>query len=601
MRRQSEETQTLVYAYGAQVPLDNPHLQEELRKQRAFWDALVDADRTAEWALDDRMKAESPEYTAAVQALIDTAQAVGEAIERRNAERAKTRARATSVDDEVKERISTRNAARKEVWRLAVEWRKANQEAFAEHQEALKAEFKRLRQNSGLYWANYNRVLDSFQRARQQTRKLGRRVRPSDPARDDGILEVQIQRTASGLGAAAVELHAGKVSPLQIDAPPAGVEFLPATRRKREARVTARMRVDAAGHMLEFPVVLHRPLPAGTRIKRAQLVWRREGDRWRGKLCLTVSSPKQEPAHESTAACGVDLGWRLQKDGALRVATVLDTNGRMRTYTLPADWMRGMDQVERLSKHVSDGLVEVGTYLHTDEAPEDLRQYAARWTPKRSSGYIDAQGLHDAVRARRWDVPAEVLHWYERFRHLSVWRANLRAKLLRRRREVYRLLAVELASEYALIGIEGMDLSTMARTKKRDDATPPELHAAARAQRQRAAVHLLREEIEHQARKRGASIVRETAKTTTRCRSCGEVTGQADRSRLIWTCEHCSAVWDQDHNAASNLLAAAAGASTPVPHTLADAGSMRYDLTQPRFQERSQSTPQTRARAGAQG
>ncbi|WP_018234394.1 zinc ribbon domain-containing protein [Thioalkalivibrio thiocyanodenitrificans] len=599
MKRQQEDTEALVYAYGARIPLDDPHLQEELRKQRAFWDALVEATLAAERELDDRMKADSPQYAAAVQALIDASQAVREAIERRNAERAKTRSRTTSVDGEVKERITEKNAARKEVWRLAGEWRKANKEAVSEHQARMKEEAKRLRQGCGLYWGNYNRVLDSFQRARQQTLKKGRRVRPSDPARDDGILAVQIQRTKSGLGASPEELFSGNVSQLQIDRPPPGVEFLPANRRRREARVTARMRVDAAGHMIEFPVVLHRPVPPGARIKAAQLVWKREGERWRGQLCLTVSSPKQEREHPGVEACGIDLGWRLQKDGALRVATVADSKSRLYTYTLPADWMRGMDQVERLSSHLDENAMEVAAWVHAhrDELPEKLTQPAANWSPGKGSKWLRDKELHDAVRALNWEVPAEIRHWYERYRHLKTWRDNLRAKLLRSRREVYRLLAADLAGRYAVIGIEDMDLSKIAKTKKRKDASDPELHATARAQRQRAAVHALRHEIEHQANKHGAQLVHVSGKTTTTCRACGAATGQKDRASLIWTCEHCGAVWDQDLNAAGNILDSAMGASAPAATTLAKAKSRRYDLTQPNFRERSKTGSRASARA----
>jgi hypothetical protein len=65
------------------------------------------------------------------------------------------------------------------------------------------------------------------------------------------------------------------------------------------------------------------------------------------------------------------------------------------------------------------------------------------------------------------------------------------------------------------------------------------------------------------AKKFGTRIVWVNGPTTQQCARCGERTSPPrDRSELIWTCSCCGTQWDQDVNAARNLLAAAAGAPT---------------------------------------
>ncbi|WP_038082235.1 hypothetical protein, partial [Thioalkalivibrio sp. ALgr3] len=307
MKRTDEKKEALVYAYGCgEVPLWSPAIREEVRKQRAFWDALVDMDRELDRELDDRMKADDPAYAAAVEYLKKKAEELREARTARDEARAASRSRKVdpALDKALREAASARDSARREVWRLAAAWRKANKEAIREHQARRKEEIKRLRSASGLFWANYNRVVDDYEAGRKTAMKKGRRMRHFNPDREDGVLTVQIQRTASGLGASPEEVHRGDCSMIHVEAPPVGVEFLGASARRREGRVMARIRVDADGNQVKFPVVMHRPMPTNARVKAVQLVWKREGETVKAKLCFTVSKAKEDTQREATSAAG---------------------------------------------------------------------------------------------------------------------------------------------------------------------------------------------------------------------------------------------------------------------------------------------------------
>lgn len=588
----------LVYQYGCEVP-DSPHIQQEIELMRAFRDALVTADQKHHKMEESAMIASMPEYASARANLDSASDALRSIIEARNTDRAKTGAKASVLDQDVTASVEIRNAARTKCWDLAKKWRATNRDAWLDLETQRREAQKMLRKNSGLYWGNYNRALQDFEASRQTCRKKGRKLRYSDLTREAGCLTVQIQRTKTGLGAGPTELMDGSVRDIQIGHIPDGAQDIrSACRRAKACKTKLEMRIDAAGNMLRTNVWMHRRVPDGSRIKAAQLVWRHEGERMVGSLCLTIIAPEVAPKHESRCAAGVNLGWRLNPDGSLRIATSLTSSGRLTHHCLSKEWMEGMNRVDRLCSHIDGGLLGVGEYIRAHpKLPSLFHDALKSWRPGLGARNIDAKALHDAVRTlagslmparrlggrdvwkqcplggmnvetnssnrshtrRRWPIDPVIKAWYDRYRHLMLYRDNLRARLLRNRREIYRLLARDLAMEHAILGIEDLNLARLARTKKCDDATVNELRHTAGMQRIRACLHLLGAEIEHQARKHGAQIVYATAMATTRCRSCGTITNQLNPAVLRGTCLHCAAEWDQGANAAGNLLDVAEG------------------------------------------
>jgi hypothetical protein len=252
-----------------------------------------------------------------------------------------------------------------------------------------------------------------------------------------------------------------------------------------------------------MPVMIHRPLPLEGRIKRVQVTWWIDGAQRRFQAAFTIVKPASPPVtHPGQAAIGVDLGFRLQADGSLLVATGVDSNGVIHRWALPASWMAQMD-------------------------------------------YADAEPEH----------PDQERAWVEK--------RNLRAKLIRRRGEYYMTaIARPLCQTYAVIALEKWNMAQTAR-KKRNETAEPELPPPVRRNRHRAALSTLRDAIKLQAKKFGTRIIWIKGPTTQHCAHCGERTRMPqNRSELIWTCSRCGAKWDQDINAARNLLAAATGAPT---------------------------------------
>ena len=493
MKRQNANKEALVYAYGI-IPdsiLNDDNVQEETERMRLMWDALVDLEHEHEAKLDKAMQEDSPEYVQAKQDLERLNVALREAAQ----DRAKFKDEASKI--KVGEVAALRNEAQKLVWQLASDWFKANKQKSRELNAERKQSAKEIRQNSGLFWSNYNQVLDNFETARIATKKKGRKMRYSNWYRDDGFLTVQIQRTASGLGADPEELMDGSFNALQIGWVDPKAWELPRAARTRACKTKVEMRVDAAGNMVRCPVWIHRGLPEGCRVKKAQLAWKKQGETFVGKLCLTISKEKEHVLHPINASAEVGFCWEYQDDGSLLVATTQDDSGNIERHTLPADWMSGLDQADRLLRHINTETLTVAKYLYRKKGRVStlFLDAISEWKPGKRAKWINTDILHDAVRHSNFRAPAEVLHWYRRYRHLNVWRENLRSKLLRRRREIYRLLARDLASRFAVLIVDNIDLAKSAKQKE-DNLL-----------RSRAGIYQLRSELKHQARKHGAEII----------------------------------------------------------------------------------------------
>lgn len=429
MKRSSDTSTSLVYAYGCGEPLDGLEAaMKEDARVRALWDRLVGIDREYERRILAAACADDERLAAIV------------------AELEHRRAMPRVLDDDWPAERKLRRDLDAQTWRLLATWRRAHQDAMREHETWRREQVVIARRESDCYWCNYNAVIQRYETARREVRSRGRALRPHDQTRDDGCLTVQIQRTCSGLGAAPAELHDGSVSSLHIAPVPAAAHD-PATfrgERRRLCRTTVRMRVDAAGNTVTLPVWLHRPLPADARIKLAQLTWRSQcGGRRTWRVCLTVSRPRAEIWHPRAHALGLVRIDIAEHGTGLRVATIHGCSTR-ENVVLDAHWLAMMDRVDHLASVIGD----------------------------------EAAGDHARIRAR--------------LERPGLWR-----RLLLRRREMYRLIARDVARECGSIVIETPALSEAAWLDRGKEAGKL---------RHLACAHELIAELRHQAAKHDAQV-----------------------------------------------------------------------------------------------
>ena len=403
---------------------------------------------------------------------------------------------------------------------------------------------KLLRANCGVYWGTYLLVEDAVKRAAKSK---------SDP---------QFRRWGDGEGRVGVQLQGGMTVAELNSGTDTRLRLVVTDTNHTKPRGRLSMRIGSDGRTpvwSHWNVVIHRPLPEEGVIKWAWCQRRKVGTRWRWELQMVVEEPDAMVVHPG-GVCAIDVGWRLRDDG-LRIGYLVDDESKERELVLPSEIISKIEHPNEirsvrdkrfdllksqlglwLAAHAEEcpaWLVESLRYIDRWRSTARMRKVTCRWGRERFSGDEEIFELVEA--------------WRRKDRHLYQWEASERDRALKRRREAYRLLAKEIAAAYATIIVEDFDLRNMAaRPKAEEDDNQ---HAPARRHRTLAAVSEFRAALEMMAAKHGSTILPvPSPRTTMACHACGKVCAWDAGASLIHACEHCSAEWDQDANAARNLL-----------------------------------------------
>ena len=426
--------------------------------------------------------------------------------------------------------------------------------------QGAQTEARNLAREAPLHWMNVDDVLLSWNQARRR-RDTPRFHRWTG----EGKITVRWQ---NGLPVAKI---AGTDTRLQMDPvdPTAWNDARESVRRKGLYR-TMRVRIDSerrAPVWLEIPIYLHRPMPTEGIVRSVSILRERTGthDHWRAvfvvELPEATAALAEEPAHPANAV-SVDLGWR-QVDEGLRVGVWKGSDGASGEVVLPTEWLDAMRKVEDISsirdQRFNQEKAALAAWLGAIKAPEWLREESHSIQQWRSAGRLAALVLRWREHRFKDDelIYGALEEWRKRDRHLLEWEANLRDQLLHRRQWIYRQEAATLARRYNQVIVEDFDLSQAARVKK--NGTGGDLPRAARYQRVLVACHSLRQALVNAfVREHGKeAVVAVDARNTTQvCHACGTLERFDVAQKLRHRCSRCGAEWDQDENAALNLLAA---------------------------------------------
>lgn len=426
---------------------------------------------------------------------------------------------------------------------------------------------KALRATTEAYWGSYLLVEASIEQARKATvdptfrRARGReRVSHDGQGCAEGRIGVQIQG-----GMTVDELLGGQDTRLRLtDAPDAYRGKRTSARGLRRcATKLLYIRVGSEGRApvwAVFPLILHRPIPDGAIIKGASISLRVVGHReaWTANLTYTREAV---PMPQRAGTVALDLGWRKRPDASLRVAYWVDDQGRHGEITMPerirGSLHRARDLQEIQDRHFNRAQKWVVRWLQArgDELPAWLLRERATVGQWRSHERLRRLVHHwrDARFAGDRVIFGALERWMHRSRHLYQYQEGARHGALLHRRELYRLTAAQLARAYGTVIVEQFDLSRAKRLKQ-----PEEGEDAPRAQRSQlhaSAPGELRQAITQAVQRDGGIVVALSAiGTTSHCHACGGVCTWDQGEQLWHTCEHCGAFWDQDRNAATNLL-----------------------------------------------
>jgi hypothetical protein len=393
----------------------------------------------------------------------------------------------------------------------------------------------------GLFWGTYN---DIIQRA-DSARKLGDMQFRRRTA--DGTLTAQI------IGGATVArcVSTGTHTFFQIDA-----------RVDGEKWQRARMRVGSDQNRqpvwLDIPIVYHRDIPSAALIKSVSMT-RRSG-RW--QLNVTVNIPKPELS-AGPRAVAVDIGWRLLPEG-VRVGYWQDAAGAHSQVLVPMADVDALVKVRELRSKCDllrdEFLPALCAWLDgEEELSDEWKQRTRALAQWRSSDRLAEFG--------RWwgdhrlpgdeEIFEAACVWRKQYLHLARFWRGLENRVRLRIREQYRIFASEIAGKYDTLYIEKFDLRKVVR---RPAPESTDVMTASSTYRQMVSPSVFRAALVNASTREGVNVVKlEAAYTTCGCHVCGHVDEWDQAADVMHRCGGCNALWDQDQNAAINLLAAGAG------------------------------------------
>lgn len=534
----------VVYKFGCKPPLPEHTdvMEQQFELAGHYYNALIKIERRRRWRGETARRAASPEWERCEQVIGALDEAVETLAAKIKRQRAHTRRRTTSRLDQaamrdVKELRARERRRRRWLYyvlreddSLTAQLDEINRCSYAERRAARRA--------CGLYWGTYELIEQAAEKAcrsitwpayRNQWRRQRLAVRYQKGTSPESLFE----------GTSACGLTIVK------------------DRGKRGLICHARLRVATDKRKsidVTIPVVLHRPFPDDAEIRSVHLVRNKmeTKDKYELQFVLSREGGWSPPVGSRTVA--LDLGYR-RVPGGLRVAYFFGSDGEEGSLVLPERWLEGWDQLAEISSMrdlnfgaargvlcralaaasaVPEWLTEAAAHLEKWKSPRRLRELIEVWRERRWDGDGD---LYDTANA-----------WRVQDKHLGEWGEGLRRDLIEQRRHTYYNFAAQLRKNYGTVRMEKLDLRTLA---KRPEPEESARDGALVEHRVKAALSILTVILDHS----GMEIIKVNPAYSTRCcHRCGAINEFAQPQRLLQTCGECGARWDQDQNAAMNLL-----------------------------------------------
>jgi hypothetical protein len=460
-------------------------------------------------------------------------------------------------------------------------------EAFAAVGIQRRADIKalyRISVDGGLYWANYNEVVQHHEVA---VRAIGTRRKDGQPADlrfhrwdGSGTLAVQLQRpkdapVRSPLRLAEESGRYGSVAWLTPAHDPSEWEKLRVGEQRRAARGTLRFRVGSkeATCYVAVPVIVDRPIPPDADITMLRISRRRIAGHYRCHVSVVVRLPPV-PKRTKGPIVSMHLGWRSRGDGSIRVAVVAGAGpvpDRIRPYVIdhdgwreivaPAQWGQGLERIAhvRSRRDTETDAIRKALVAWAATHPDAVEKYGLEQVAKwRSPGRF-------ASLAWRWvdDPPDEsdamvtqLCEWRARDRRRWEGEANGRDHIHAHRTDVYGKIAAWLCREARVVVIDAWDVAAVIRRPVVEDTDDWQARAA-RANRTLASPASLRALVSAAAEARGVTIQAPDIRLSQTHFVCGQELKPEERAAgvEVW-CATCQTLVDQDRNALDHLIAA---------------------------------------------
>lgn len=556
----SDETEVIIRQYGLLDPLDwGDDCDDELRRMNDLWNSLVETERCIQKSYTSLISNDDTcVFLGQINARYETRSNL---INRRRSIRRNpsTKGEASQLSDAIKELGREITELRKSAVSARRDVRQRMASELRQLESSRRAQVKAARQNSGLWWGNYNAVVKTYERGRRKTLREGGELRPKsyDGA---GRITNQIQG-----GMSVAELFEGAHSQVKVHALPTDAWSHPSRGQRRRLQrthltVTVFTR-EGERRTVTWPMVMHRPIPDDCLIKEVVVTRRNLGTGWRWQVVFTCTRGRSaQQLRSGIGIVAVATGWRLLSEG-IRVATVVSDRGdekRPSFLVLPRIIVDGFALIDSLRARRAALKNDVWSWLKGLDwrtAPDSLVVHV---DSLRQVGSPRASQMASLVFRWRdyqeWDPEnyRRLEEWRREDKRLLLWERNQREKLILRRTDLYRRLAREIVANASTVVLNRMDVATIGRLELPNGRENP-LAKAARRYRTIAAISSLRNWIELQARKAGCQVYSIEASKYRICSKCG-ASEAFSSEHLYHTCSHCHSTWDKDVNSCRVML-----------------------------------------------
>ncbi len=424
-------------------------------------------------------------------------------------------------------------------------------------------EHKNIYHNSGLYWGNYLDITNSWQVAKNRPGNLN-----THSSRDGGKVHVQWPTGMNIMDAFDHTSNVLRLNPVPAEAYESPIRSI----RRKAQRSVVSIRIASTEKKkpiwLTLPCVLHRPLPKNGLIRAADVLRERVATHWRWKLVIFVeTSPDNVPTiPKKSGLIAIKIGW-TKKENGLRVCYWSDEDGNQGELLLSNYFVLGMGRVDSIRSkrdldfnQIRDRLVE--WKKKNNSLPEWFKERTKTLSQWKST--VKLASMVVFWQKNRFvgdeDIFQAVESWRREDKHHYEYEANLRDRLMRQRRELYRVFAKNIVNNYSKVIMENYDLRPLVkRTKKGGKAD--ELPKEARHDRVLASVSRLRMIIKNACKRENVIITeKDTTNTVRTCCICGSVDFDYKPGKSKFICMNCrkvlgvKIVLDKDYNATQNLL-----------------------------------------------
>lgn len=395
-----------------------------------------------------------------------------------------------------------------------------------------------------------------------------------------GALTFQIQTNARQQPIRMADLYGNELSnrrPISIAPvdPRAFDKSVPRGERKRLQRTTLTLKIrwDGEDYTVVCPLIMSYDISPNAVVTSIRVQKVKHANKEERHVILTVKdNPVDKAALDATGVLSLNFGWRKLDDGSLRVATGIDPADDL---VLSPHLMSGLSLADGLQKirdnnsnPIHDRLVEWKKLNASILSPwfREQTETLSLWEKQKRLAKLTL-----AWRQNRFDGDETMFEVMEAWRyddhHLWNQQENHRRKVLRHRREIYRVYAARMARKYRNLVVDSTDFSGLAR--RADSVDEEHENKTARRNRQHAAVSTLRDALKSAFTARhGADAVHPAPLTLkfkddevaweqgmgVTCFECKTRNAWDTAAKIEQKCENCDKVLDQDRSHAHNQL-----------------------------------------------